>query len=211
MIDGRTTMEVRLLYRRNVTLLGISRKGKRIRKQLRKEHIMAGDILLLLGPEDQLSDVVDWLGCLPLAARGLEITQRSKAWTAVAIFVTAILCASFGLVYLPLALAAVVVAYVALKIVPLSQVYDSIEWPVIVLLGSMIPIGEALESSGGTTLVANVIVDWTTGLPTVAVLAILMLITMSLSDVLNNVATALIAAPIGVDIASASTVTLIHF
>ncbi len=201
MIDGRTTMEVRLLYRRNVTLLGISRKGKRIRKQLRKEHIMAGDILLLLGPEDQLSDVVDWLGCLPLAARGLEITQRSKAWTAVAIFVTAILCASFGLVYLPLALAAVVVAYVALKIVPLSQVYDSIEWPVIVLLGSMIPIGEALESSGGTTLVANVIVDWTTGLPTVAVLAILMLITMSLSDVLNNVATALIAAPIGVDIA----------
>jgi len=156
---------------------------------------------LLLGPEDQLSDVVDWLGCLPLAARGLEITQRSKAWTAVAIFVTAILCASFGLVYLPLALAAVVVAYVALKIVPLSQVYDSVEWPVIVLLGSMIPIGEALESSGGTTLVANVIVDWTTGLPTVAVLAILMLITMSLSDVLNNVATALIAAPIGVDIA----------
>ncbi len=191
-----------MLYRRNVTLLGISRKGKRIREQLRKEQIMAGDILLLLGPEAQLPDVIDWLGCLPLAERGFEITQRSKAWTAVAIFVAAIFCASIGLVYLPLALAAVVVAYIALKIVPLSQVYDSVEWPVIVLLGSMIPIGAALESSGGTNLVANLIVDWTTGMPTVAVLTILMLVTMTLSDVLNNVATALIAAPIGVDIAN---------
>ena len=119
-----------------------------------------------------------------------------------AIFATAIIAASIGLVYLPMALAAVVVAYVLLRIVPLSQIYDSVEWPVIVLLGSMIPIGAALEASGGTTLLANIIVDWTTGLPTVAVLTILMLVTMTLSDILNNVATALIAAPIGVDIAN---------
>ncbi|RLA39118.1 MAG: SLC13 family permease [Gammaproteobacteria bacterium] len=202
MIVGRTAMEVRLLYRRSVTLLGISRTGKRIRNQVRKVPIKAGDLLLLLGPEEQLTDVVDWLGCLPLAERGLEVIQRSKAWAAVAIFTSAIIAASLGWIYLPLALAAVVVAYVILRIVPLSQVYDSVEWPVIVLLGSMIPIGAALETSGGTTLVANAIVDWTTGLPTVAVLAILMLVTMTLSDVLNNVATALIAAPIAVDIAT---------
>lgn len=202
MIVGRTAMETRLLARRSVTLLGISRKGKRIREQIRKVPIKAGDILLLLGPEEQLSDVIDWLGCLPLAERGLEVLQRNKAWLAVAIFVSAIIAASIGLVYLPLALAVVVVAYVLLNIVPLSQIYDSVEWPVIVLLGSMIPIGAALEASGGTTLVANTIVDWTAGLPTVAILTILMLVTMTLSDILNNVATALIAAPIGVDIAN---------
>ena len=202
MIVGRTAMEARLLTRRSVTLLGISRKGQRIREQVRKAPIKAGDILLLLGPEEQLPDVVDWLGCLPLAERGLEVLQRNKAWAAVAIFAAAIIAASFGLIYLPMALAAVVVAYVALRIVPLSQIYDSVEWPVIVLLGSMIPIGAALEASGGTTLVANAIVAWTTGWPTVAVLTILMLVTMTLSDVLNNVATALIAAPIGVDIAN---------
>jgi di/tricarboxylate transporter len=201
MIEGRTTMEVRLLYRRSVSLLGISRKGQRIREQLRKEQIRAGDILLLIGPENQLPDVVDWLGCLPLAERGLEITQRKKAWTAIAIFAAAIICASLGLVYLPLALAVVVVAYIALKIVPLSQLYTSIEWPVIVLVASMIPIGSALESSGATALIAHVIVDLTAGMPTVVVLLILMLVTMTLSDVLNNVATALIAAPIAVDIA----------
>ena len=202
MIEGRSALEARLLYRKGVTLLGISRKGQRIREHVRKARIKTGDILLILGPEEQMSDVVDWLGCLPLAGRGLEVIQRSKAWAAVAIFAAAILAASFGLIYLPLALAAVVVAYVALRIVPPSQIYESIEWPVIVLLGSMIPISSALEASGGTTLVANVIVDWTGGLPTVAVLAILMIVTMTLSDVLNNVATALIAAPIGVDIAN---------
>jgi di/tricarboxylate transporter len=201
-IAGRSALEARLLYRQGVTLLGISRKGRRIRDRVRKARIKAGDILLLLGPEEQMPDVVSWLGCLPLAERGLEITQRSKAWTAVSIFAAAILSASLGLIYLPLALAAVVVAYVALGIVRLSQIYESVEWPVIVLLGSMIPIGASLEASGGTALVAKAIVDWTGGLPTIAVLAILMVVTMTLSDVLNNVATALIAAPIGVDIAN---------
>jgi di/tricarboxylate transporter len=202
MIAGRSAMDVRLLSRRNVTLLGISRKGRRIREQIRKAPIKPGDILLLLGPEEQLLNVVDWLGCLSLAERGYEVPQRGKAWSAVAIFAAAILAASTGMIYLPMALAAVVVAYVLLRIVPLTQVYSSVEWPVIVLLGSMIPIGAALEESGGTALVANAIVDWTAGWPTVAVLAILMLVTMTLSDVLNNVATALIAAPIGIDIAT---------
>lgn len=201
-IVGRSAIQSRMLYRHGVTLLGISRKGQRIRQRVRKEPIRAGDILLLLGPEEQIGDVADWLGCLPLANRGLEITQRSKAWTAVAVFAIAIVAASFNWIYLPLALGAVVVLYVMLRIVPLSQMYDSVEWPVIVLLGSMIPIGTALEANGGTELVANVIVNWTDGLPTIAVLVILMIVTMTLSDVLNNVATALIAAPIAIDIAN---------
>ncbi len=201
-IAGRSALEARLLYRKGVTLLGISRKGQRIRDRIRKERIRAGDILLLLGPEEQMSDVTEWLGCLPLAERGLEVTQRSKAWMAVGVFGAAILAASLGLIYLPLALAAVVVVYAALGIVPLSQIYESVEWPVIVLLGSMIPIGAALEASGGTALVAKHIVDYSGGLPTFAVLAILMIVTMTLSDVLNNVATALIAAPIAMDIAN---------
>jgi di/tricarboxylate transporter len=201
-IEGRSALELRLLYRQGVRLLGISRKGRRIHDRVRRARIQAGDILLLLGSEEQLPDVVEWLGCLPLAARGLEVTQRRKAWAAVGVFTTAIVLASLGWIGLPLALAAVVIVYVGLRIVPLSQLYESIEWPVIVLLGSMIPIGSALESSGGTALIADAIVRWTGDLPTVAVLLVLMIVTMTLSDVLNNVATALIAAPVGVDIAN---------
>lgn len=201
-IVGRSALDLRLLYRQGVTLLGISRKGQRIRDRVRKARIRAGDILLLLGPEEQLPDVVEWLGCLPLADRGLEFTQRKKAWLAIGIFAAAILTASLGFIYLPVALGVVVIAYIALRIVPLSNLYEAVEWPVLVLLGSMIPIARALESSGGTDLIANAIVTLTGGLPAIAVLAILMIVTMTLSDVLNNVATALIAAPIGVDIAN---------
>ena len=200
-IEGRSASDVRLLYRQDVMLLGISRAGERFRERVRKLSIRPGDILLLLGPEERLPDVVDWLGCLPLAERGLQLTQRQKAWPAISIFAAAIVGVSLGWIYLPVALAVVVVAYVLLRLVPLSQIYTAIEWPVIILLGSLIPISVALEASGGTALIAKAIVQWTDGLPTALVLALLMVVTMTLSDVLNNVGTALIAAPIGVDIA----------
>lgn len=200
-IAGRSAQDLRLLSRQGVTLLGISRSGKHIRERVRKAKIQPGDILLLLGPEASLPDVADWLGCLPLADRGLQVTQPGKAWLAIGLFVAAIATASFGIVYLPIALGAVVAAYLALRIVPLSQVYDSVEWSVIVLLGCMIPLSAALEQSGGTALIAYWLVHWTHGLPAVAVLVIVMVVTMTLSDILNNVATALIAAPVGVDIA----------
>lgn len=200
-IVGRSAADVRLLYRQGVSLLGISRSGKRMRERVRKARIEAGDLLLLLGPEESLPDVVEWLGCLPLAERGLHVIERSKAWISVSVFAVAIAAASLELVYLPVALAAVVVVYAALRIVPLSRIYESVEWPVIVLLGSMIPLAGAMDSSGGTQLIASGIVGWTTGLPPVAVLVLLMVVTMTLSDVLNNVATALIAAPIAIDIA----------
>ena len=120
---------------------------------------------------------------------------------AIGIFTMAIVAACLGWVYLSVALGAVVVVYVILGLVKPAEVYQSVEWPVIVLLGSLIPIGGALETSGGTALIAESILMVTEGLAPVVVLGILMLITMSLSDVLNNVATALIAAPIGLEIA----------
>jgi di/tricarboxylate transporter len=95
-----------------------------------------------------------------------------------------------------------VVFYVGLNIVPIRSVYDHIEWPVIVLLGSMIPLGVALENSGGTEMIAISIIDVTAGLPAWAVLTVLMIVVMTLSDLLNNTATAVIGGPIAVDIAT---------
>ncbi len=200
-IENRSALDVRLLYRHGVMLMGISRQGKRFRDRVRRVNIKAGDVLLLMGPQDQIADVVNWMGCMPLAERGLQVTQRDKAGLAIAIFGTAIVLASFGVVYLPVALAACVVLYVLLKIISLSQIYDAVEWPVIVLLASLIPIGAALETSGGTAHIAEAIVFVTDGLPVVAVLVIVMIVTMTLSDMLNNVATVLVAAPVAVDVA----------
>jgi di/tricarboxylate transporter len=94
-----------------------------------------------------------------------------------------------------------VVLMVLTGIIPLRQVYDAVEWPVIVLLGSMIPIGAAMEASGATSLLADGLVGIASGLPAAAILVILMAVTMTLSDVMNNVATAVIAAPVAVDTA----------
>jgi len=201
-IDGRSARSLSLLYRHHVTLLGVSRQGKRFTKRVQELEIQAGDILLLLGSKDHLEDITNWLGCLPLAERGLQVTQRKKAGLAVAIFGGAVLLASIGVLYLPIALGIAVVLMVLTGIIPLRQIYESIEWSVIVLLGSMIPIGIALESSGGTGLIASGIVNAAADLSPAAVLVILMVVTMTLSDVMNNVATAVIAAPIALNIAN---------
>ena len=200
-IEGRSAKSLRLLNRHAITLLGVSRQGRPFREQIRKVQIDAGDVLLLLGPSERLADIANWLGCLPLAERGLQIVRRDQALLAIGIFGGAVLLASLGLVYLPVALAAAAVLLVATRVVPLRQLYDAIEWPVIILIGSMIPIGVALEESGGTELIAETIIGLTAGSSPVVVLTVLMIVTMTLSDVMNNTATAVIAAPIAIDIA----------
>ena len=201
-IDGRSAHSLKLMYRHGVTLLGVSRQGRRLIKRVQDLEIRAGDILLLLGNNEKLDDIANWLGCLPLAERGLQVTQRKKAGLAVLIFGSAVLLASIGVLYLTVALGIAVVLMVLTGIMPLRQLYESVEWSVIVLLGSMIPIGIALESSGGTALIASGIVNTAADLSPAAVMVILMIVTMTLSDVMNNVATAVIAAPIGFNIAN---------
>ena len=201
-IENRSALSLKLLYRHGVTLLGVSRQGRKFRDRVRKLEIRAGDVLLLLGPSERLPEFANWLGCLPLAERGLQLIQRDKAWLAVGTFALAIVLASLGVLSLPVALALVAVFMVLSGIVPLRQLYDSIEWPVIVLLGSMIPIGGALEASGGTSLIAGGIVGLSQGYSATVVLVLLMVITMTLSDVMNNTATAVIAAPIAIEIAA---------
>ncbi len=200
-LNGRTAQAVGLSWRQRTVLMGISREGKRITQQLRKTVLRPGDILLLLTPQDTTDDVVSWLGCLPLADRGLQVTADQKVWMAIGMFAAAVLAASVGLIYLPIALGLVVVAYVLTGIIPLHQLYNHVEWPVVVLLGSMIPLGSALETSGGTELIAGALVDMTAGMAPWIILTILMVVTMTLSDVLNNTATTIVAAPIGIQMA----------
>ncbi|TDE41227.1 SLC13 family permease [Antarcticimicrobium sediminis] len=202
-IAGRSAQAVGLHWRQRSVIVGISRQGRRITEHLRQAVIEPGDILLLLTPADEGQQVANWLGCLPLAERGLAITQENKTWFAIGLFAAAVLLASLGWISLPVGLGLVVVAYVLSGIIPLSELYDQIEWPVVVLLGSMIPLGQALEQSGGTELLAGSLVNLTGGLPAWAILTVLMVVTMSLSDVLNNTATTIVAAPVGIEMARA--------
>ncbi|MEP3431058.1 MAG: SLC13 family permease [Roseibium sp.] len=201
-VTGRSAFSLRLLYGHKVTLLGISRQGRRIQNRVRHEPTRPGDVLLLLGRPERLEGACNWLGVLPLEGRTTDMVQRNKAWLAIGGFILAIAVAVAGFAYLPVALAACVVLYAATGLVSGSEVYNAVEWKVIVLLGSLIPLGQAFEQAGNAQLIADGIVQITAGSPAWVTLTVLMIVTMTLSDFLNNVATCLIAAPISVQIAN---------
>ena len=90
---------------------------------------------------------------------------------------------------------------VVLDIVPRRNIYESIDWPVVVLLAAMIPIGAALDTSDATLLAAKILVDLASGHSPVIVLLLILIVTMTLSDVINNAATAVVIAPIGNNVA----------
>jgi di/tricarboxylate transporter len=200
---GRSALSLGLLSAHGVTLIGVSRQGRRFRERVRQLPILPGDVLLLLGPEKRLAFAAEWLGVLPLAEKEHTLIQRRKATLAIGIFIAGVAISVAGLVTLSTALASIVAVYAAFNIFSARQVYESVEWPVIVLLGSLIPLGAAFENAGGTELVTTAIVGQTEGLPAWAILAAVMIVTMVLSDFLNSIATSLIAAPIGVGVAQA--------
>ncbi|MBC7280888.1 SLC13 family permease [Hoeflea sp.] len=201
-VVGRSTMALRLVQRHGVTLLGVSRQGQRFRERVRSLPIKAGDLLLLIGPDENIAAASRWLGVLPLENRRLEVLQRTKALLAIGIFAAAIALSVMGVTSLAIGLGLCVVAYLGLGIIGGRDFYALIEWKVIVLLACLIPVAGALEETGGSQMIADLIVTQTDNLPAWGVLMVLMIITMTLSDFLNNVATALIAAPIGVSVAT---------
>jgi di/tricarboxylate transporter len=203
-IDGRTARSLRLLYQLSVTLLGVSRSGQRFTDRVRLLTIKPGDVLLLLGSPERVSQAATWLGVLPLGGRETKVVQRSKAGLSIGIFLAAIAGAVLGWTSLPVSLAAAVIAFVAAGLVSGREVYDSVEWKVIVLLASLIPLAEAFENLGGAELIATQILSATQGYPTWVSLLALMAVTMTLSDFLNNVATTLVAAPIALGLATAT-------
>ncbi|WP_135501703.1 SLC13 family permease [Roseovarius aestuariivivens] len=200
-IAGKTAQSIGLHWRHRTVVVGVSRQGRQIRNHLRRVKVQPGDILLLLTPKDDAINVADWLGCLPLAERGLFVIRQDKVWLAISLFAAAVFAATFGIVSLPIGLGCVVVAYLLTGVLPGNDLYRKVEWPVVVLLGSLIPLGTALKDTGGTDLLASQLLTLTEGLPAWAVLTALMVVTMTLSDVLNNTATSLVAAPVGIEMA----------
>ena len=198
---GRIIGDLRLRSRYELNLLGISRQGSPIRKRLHKVSVHAGDILLFQAPIDELTIILPRLGLLPLVERDISIGKRGHALLASAFLITAIAAASFGVIDLTIAFALAAGAMVVSNIVPMRDMYESIDWPVIVLVGAMIPLGGTLESTGGTQLIANWVLIMGDGLPAAVVLTIMFIVTMTLSDVMNNVATAVVMAPVAISIA----------
>jgi di/tricarboxylate transporter len=200
-LEGRTLRALRLRRQYGVAVVALARAGERITGRIAGTHLRAGDVLLLQGESETLPDNIAALGLLPLAERGLSIGRTGRAWQPLAVFAAAVAATAVGLVPVHIAFGVAIVALIGLGRITPREAYEAIDWPVIVLLGAMIPLGSALQTTGGTDLVAQSIVGLAADLPAWAVLGVLLVVTMTLSDLMNNAATAIVMAPIGVAIA----------
>lgn len=203
LIAGRSAYDVRLRNRYGINLLAIARQGGRIRERLARVRLRDGDVLLLQGPLATMSTPLAALGLLPLAERGLDLRQKKGMMLAVVIFGGALVAAAgFRIVPIEIAVLVAALAMGLAGLLTLRDAFDAIDWPVLILLGAMIPVGASLEDTGAAALIADWYVGIAGGLPSWAVLAALMVATMLLSDVVNNAAAAVLFAPIAISTAS---------
>ena len=202
-LEGRNMRAVRMHARYGVNLLAVSREGKSPVARLKNIRFRTGDVLLMQGEAEQMEVALKSLGCMVLANRGLQpLRGGTRAWLPALIFAVAIAVAAFGLVPVPIAFVSACLVLVLASCISVSEIYTGIEWPVLILLGAMIPVGQALEATGGTGLIAGAIIDAAGGLPVWAVLGLLMLTSMWISDIIPNATTAILMAPIGARVAA---------
>ncbi len=199
---GRSRSFLRARTSNSLVLMAVARQGQPIRKRLGDVIFRVGDVLLLHGPKDDVEEHTTGLSLLPLAEREVRVGVFSKVSLAVFIFGAAIALSMFNIMPTTLSFIGAVLAYIFLGILPLRDMYKAVDWPVIVLLGAMIPVSQALQDTGLTAKIAVYANHMTDSLPPWGILALIMVVTMCLSDVINNAATALIMAPIGMGIAA---------
>jgi di/tricarboxylate transporter len=201
-IVDRSAAELHLRTRYGLNLLAVAREGRTPSRRLRALHLKAGDLLLLQGPEEALGDFIADSGCVPLGERELRLPDRQKAILAAMVMLGAIALVTLGLLPAAPAFALGVLASMLLRTVPPRKVYTAIDWPVIVLLAALIPVAGAMQSTGAADLLARFLVDSVARGNAVAALAVVLITTMFLSDVMNNAATAAVMAPIALGIAT---------
>lgn len=199
---GRSAASLDLRLREGVNLLAVARRGARITRRLGKVAFEVGDVLLVQLRSAGVHETLDRLGCLPLAPRELRVGQPRRTATAVAIFAAALALTVSGVLPVTVAFVAGALAMVLAKLLPLQELYRSVDWPVIVLLAAMIPVGEALESTGGAARIAGWILASGGVLPPAGTVALLLVGTMFLSDVVNNAAAVVLMAPIAITVAA---------
>ncbi len=195
---GRTATDIHLRTRYGINLLALSRQGQRSVKRLRSTRISPGDVLLMQGERDSLGAFAREFGCIPLAERAIGIPDKGKAATAVAVMVTAVLVAALGWLPAAVSFAGGMLAYMVLRVIPLRSVYDSVDWPVVVLLAAMMPVATVMANTGAADLIAELLLEWFAGGSAVAALVVIMVVTMILSSFMNNAATAAVMCQIAI-------------
>ncbi len=195
-LSGRTVEDVRLYQRHHLNLLAVSRRGERITDRLRDYRLRTGDLLVLQGLRKDMPETLKDLDCLPLAERVIALGGVRRGWIAVTILLVTIALVASGSVPVAIAFFGAAVLMIATGALPIREAYASMEWPILVMLGCLIPVSEAIRTTGGTDLIAGWLSIAAGSLPPAGSLALIMVAAMAVTPFLNNAATVLVMAPI---------------
>ena len=187
---GRTAGEIRFQERYSVNLLAISSRGRGEFRRLRLTRIEPGVVLVMHGTPEAIGALASSHGCVPLTARATHMPNRRLVLAAVLIMVAALAVAALGFMPASVSFAAAVVLYMAFDITPPRTAYAAVDWPVVVLLGAMIPVAGAMASTGAADVVAGVLQEHVARGSAVIGLIAIMAVTMLMTDTMNNAATA---------------------
>ncbi|WP_119461611.1 SLC13 family permease [Rhodospirillaceae bacterium SYSU D60014] len=199
---GQTVEQLSLRERYGVNLLALSRQGRRIAQRLRRVRFQAGDLVVLRVRAEDIGDRLGALGCLPLAERKLQLGRAAHPYLAPGILAAAMVLAATGTVSVAVAFFGAAVTVLLLKTLTPREAYDAVQWPILVLLGALIPVSEALRTTGGTDLIAGWLSVAAQTLPPMGALALVLVAAMAVTPFLNNAATVLMMAPIGASLAA---------
>lgn len=200
-VIGRSATDLQLRTRYGINFLALSRHGNRSIRRLRVVKIRAGDVLLVQGSQEAILAFAAEYGCVPLAERSIRIPDKRQTILSTIFMMAAVGGAAFGLLPAAISFAAGVLACMAFRVIPLRSIYEAIDWPVIVLLGALIPVAGAMATTGAASVIASVLLESIAqGSPTVT-LALILIVTMTLSDFMNNAATAAVMCPVAISTA----------
>ena len=208
---GQSAAGIRMRSRYGINLLAVARKEERIHRRLDHVIFRTGDVLLLQGRSHSIYDVITSMGFLPLARRGLRIGYKKNISMSLGIFAASIILVVTGVLPVQVSFTMAAVAMILTGVLPIKEMYTSVDWPVIVLLAAMIPVGEALETTGGAALIAGKIMNLGSQYPGWVMITIILVMTMFLSDIINNAATVVLMAPISISVAKSMGVSVDPF
>jgi di/tricarboxylate transporter len=201
-VIDRSPIQIGLYQRYMVNLLAVSRRGERVTHRMRSVKLQAGDVLVLQGNLKTMPESLGELGLLPLAARDLRLGAGRHSLVPAMILLAAMAAVSLHLLPVAIAFFTAAVAMLLVRALSLREAYETMEWPILILLGALIPVSDALRTTGGTDLIAGWLARTAEVLPPFAALALIMVTAMAVTPFLNNAATVLVMGPIAAGFAT---------
>jgi di/tricarboxylate transporter len=193
---GQTAGRMDMQRRFGVNLIALSREGERLSRRLGEIQLRAGDVIVLQGSLERLPEKLRDLGCLPLAERKVRLGTARGGFLAVAILATAMVATATGLVPVAVAFFSAAALVIITGALPVREAYDHIEWPILVMLGALIPVSDSLRTTGASDVIATGLAQFAATLPAWGAVALILAAAMAVTPFLNNAATVLVMAPI---------------